>query len=84
VLDATVTLLMLAAFLLTPTVVGRATRNAWWALLTALGLTIPATILQAADTNLPGFAILIAGAGVLSATLGVAAARSNASNGASG
>ena len=77
-LDATIILLMLAVFFLGPAVVGRATRNKWWALATALVLTVPATILQAVDTNLPGFAIFVAGAGVVSALMGIAAARGDA------
>lgn len=72
-LEGTLTLLLVAAFLFGPTAVGHVTRKPASALVTAVVLTLPAVVVQAQDDDLPMFAILIAAAGAVRAALGVAA-----------
>jgi hypothetical protein len=82
-LDTLVVLLVLVAFVAIPLGVGYMTRSSLLAVASAAVVTVPAALLQAFDTNLPGFAVPILVLGASGAITGVATAKRRGADGAS-
>jgi hypothetical protein len=74
-LDTLVVLVVLVAFMAIPLGVGYMTRSSLLAFASAAIVTVPAALLQAFDTNLPGFAVPILALGAIGAITGVATAK---------